>query len=198
MRLLILIFVKNIIMSKYILTVICFTIFCGSTFSQEKSGKRKLLPFNKLEIGYYFGLEESLNNQKYNHVNLKTIIGLKSDRLAFGIGVANDSYNSGGTTQNTLNTLGFSGNLHYIFSDLSEEGNKVFIKSGAGYAPRIFRTYSKGFTYNAGVGYIITTRRQRKYFAQVSYNVQNIENFSTITSNAFQIKSVGLNIGTWF
>lgn len=154
--------------------------------------------FNRSSIGYSFGLNETFANKKVNAFQIKTVVGLTLPHVGFGIGLETVTYSSVGAGVNSrFNTLGFTGNLHLMAKPYTDESLNYFIKGGAGYAPRIFNSYDKGFTYEAATGVIITTKKSNKYFIETKYHYQEFDRFN-INTGKLEVKSFGLGVGTWF
>jgi hypothetical protein len=154
--------------------------------------------FNRSELSYTFGLNETFPGDKTNALHVKTIIGFALPKVGFGLGLESGSYKSANSYAGAnFNTLAFSGNLHVLAKPITERGVNFFLKGGAGYAVKIFNGYNKGLTYEGAAGLMITTKSGSRYFLQGIYHYQEINDFN-IQSTRPIIKSFGAGIGTWF
>lgn len=187
---------------KYFFCAFCLFFFIVSNVSVLKAqtfkSANKFKFFNRTELNYGFGINETFANEKLNAFQIKTVFGKQNDHVGAGLGISSGNYKStrsGGGGQ--FSTIAFSANFHYLIYDFYENRDNVFLKASVGYAPKIFRGYDKGLTYDAAIGYLIHTKKGGKYFVNIVYHYQEFENFigfaNTINSN-----TIGLGIGTWF
>lgn len=154
--------------------------------------------FNRTELSYTFGLNETFPSDKPNALHVKSVFGFTLRKVGFGIGLENASFKSTNTNGGAnFNTISFTGNIHFLAKPIENNGVNFFIKGGAGYAPRIFGGYDKGLTYEAATGLIITTKKGSRYFFQGIYHYQKVDDF-ILSNGTVDIKSVGAGIGTWF
>lgn len=167
--------------------------------AQETDRSRnKFKLFNRTELNYSFGLNEPFPNERINVFKIKTTIGKQNEHVGAGIGLSTASYRStksGGGSN--FNTISFTGNIHYLLYKFSDERDNIFIKAGAGYSPRFFNSYDRGFIYDVAAGYVIRTRRGARYFISALYQRQEFDKFKLQDGNV-EVKSLGLDIGTWF
>lgn len=187
-------------MIKYVIIFLLnFIFFYSSTYGQGGFRETKEFRFfNRTELSYTFGLNETFLTNKLNSFQIKTVFGKQNENIGAGIGIATGSFrNAGGKGGGNFNTISFTGNLHYVFNGFSEQNNNFFIKGGIGYAPRIFAGYDKGLTYDGALGYIIRTKKGGRYFVEAIYHHQDFENFRALNTIA-KVESVGIGIGTWF
>ncbi|HET8827927.1 MAG TPA: hypothetical protein VFM79_01235 [Pelobium sp.] len=153
--------------------------------------------FSQANLNYVFGINESTLNQKTNALLIKLVVGLANSRTGFGIGLENGSYRPSGGSGSSFETLNFSGNVHFLAKPITTDEVNYFVKGAAGYAPRLFRTYNKGFNYEIATGVLLTSKKKSKYFLQAIYHYQEFDSF-LITGRKPKIKGVGLGVGTWF
>lgn len=175
-----------------------FSLVINYSFAQSLKSSSKFKFFNRTELNYAFGINETFANEKLNVFQIKTIFGKQNNRLGTGIGIATGTYrtmSSGGGAQ--FNTISFSANFHAVVAELSEAGNNIFVKGSIGYAPKIFNGYDKGLNYDGGLGYLLRTRKGGRFFGSIIYHHQDFENFRG-SSNTINTNAVGLGIGTWF
>lgn len=186
---------------KYILFTFILAVFSTNIVLSQNKKPTKAKPrfFNRTELSYTFGLNESINNEKINALHVKTVLGFALPKVGLGFGLANSTFRSaqGGGGAN-FNTISFSANGHILAKDIQDDGLNFFLKGAIGYAPRIFAAYNKGVTYEGAVGFLITTKRGSKYFLNGIYHHQNIDDFFLSSAGRIQVKSVGVGIGTWF
>jgi hypothetical protein len=187
---------------KYFLSAFClfFLIVSNANVLNAQTFKaaNKFKFFNRTELNYGFGINQTFANERLNAFQIKTVFGKQNDRLGAGLGISTGTYKStrsGGGGQ--FSTIAFSANFHYLIHDFYESRNNIFIKAGIGYAPKIFRGYDKGLNYDAALGYLIHTKKGGKYFVNVIYHHQDFENFIGI-ANTIKTNTIGLGIGTWF
>lgn len=164
---------------------------------EQKPIKDKFRPFTRAEVSYLFGINDTYNNQKINSLHIKITIGSQNSRVGFGIGLENASYRAANGNGTSFETLNFSGNAHVLAKPIDTDEINFFIKGAAGYAPRIFREYNKGFNYEVAPGILFTTKKKSKYFLQAMYQFQEIANVS-LASGRPQIKGIGIGVGGWF
>lgn len=186
-------------MKIFLLSFALFTLCNISLNAQEnkKSNAKSFTFFNRAEFSYTFGLNETLPNEKINAFHIKTVLGFTLPKVGLGLGLENASFRSanGGSGAN-FNTIAFSANAHVLAKDIKDEGINFFLKGGIGYAPKIFRSYNKGLTYEGATGLIITTKKGSKYFLQGIYHHQDIDDFF-LSTGKLQVQSFGIGIGTW-
>ena len=164
--------------------------------TQKKPVKFKF--FNRTELSYTFGLNEAFAGDKPNVLHVKSVFGFTLPKVGFGLGLENASFKSTNTNGGAnFNTIALTGNIHFLLKPIEDDGLNFFVKGGAGYAPRIFRGYDKGFTYEAATGLIMTTKRGSRYFFQGIYHYQEVNDF-LLSNGKIEIKSVGAGVGTWF
>ncbi len=181
--------------TSFLLVISSFTVVLAQA-DRKKPNHFKL--FNQTSLSYTFGLNETFPGDKSNATHVKTVVGFASSQAGFGIGLETASFRSDNSSQGaSFNTLAFTGNLHVLAKPITDDGINFFLKGGAGYAPKIFRSYDKGFTYEAATGAMITTKRGSRYFLQGIYHYQEINNF-ILSSGKISVKSIGVGIGTWF
>ncbi|TKB96699.1 hypothetical protein [Pedobacter cryophilus] len=185
---------------KSLISTIYLLIACSLiSYAQEnQKTPTKLRFFNRTELSYTFGINEPFLGDKPNALHVKSVFGFTLPKVGFGLGLENASFKSTNTNGGAnFNTIAFTGNIHFLAKPIEEDGINFFIKGGAGYAPRIFRGYDKGFTYEAATGLIITTKKGSRYFLQGIYHYQEVNDF-ILSNGKLQIKSVGAGVGTWF
>lgn len=183
-------------MKKFILFL--FTLFIGTKIILAQAPKKEAKDFrffNRSELFYSFGIEDTYPGDKTNALHIKTVLGVANQKIGFGFGIENGSYRTAnGTYGASFNTLAFSGNMHYLLKPMVDDGTNFFIKGGIGYAVAIFNGYDKGLNIEASSGIIITNKRKRKYFLEGIYFSQQFDNYN----NKPKVKSIGLGIGSWF
>lgn len=186
-------------MKPVFIVILFISLSLSQAFSQPNQLKKARLNFfNRTSIGYTFGINETLNQKKANAFHIKTVLGYALPKVGFGLGLETTTFNTTGTGNNSrFNTLSFTGNLHFLAKPIYEESLNFFLKGAAGYSPRVFNTYNKGFTYEAATGVIITNKKKNRFFIETKYHSQQIDDILT-SSGKLEIKSVGLGIGTWF
>ncbi|MFC5284062.1 hypothetical protein [Pedobacter alpinus] len=186
-------------MNRFLTTLFILSISITASFGQSLTKtKSDFKLFNRTSIGYTFGLNETFADKKVNALHIKTVIGFTLPQVGFGIGLETGTFNTVGAGSNSrFNTIAFTGNLHLMAKPNTDESLNYFVKGGAGYAPRIFNSYDKGFTYEAATGVIITTKKNNKYFIETKYHYQEFSRFN-INTGKLEVKSLGLGIGTWF
>lgn len=186
-------------MKKSILIfLLSFLFLSTSTYAQGGFKETKEFRFfNRTELSYTFGLNESFLNDKFNSFQIKTVFGKQNERIGAGIGIATGNFRNSSGNGGNFNSISFTGNVHYVFNNFSEPNNNIFIKGGIGYSPRIFAGNVKGLTYDGALGYIIRTKKGARYFVEAIYHHQDFEDFSTL-NNTVKVESVGIGIGTWF
>jgi hypothetical protein len=186
-------------MKHFLISLTFFIVAITSVTAQEtkKKDSKAFKFFNRAEISYTFGLNETLPNEKINAFHIKTVLGFTLPKVGLGFGLENATFRSanGGSGAN-FNTIAFSANAHVLAKDIKDEGINFFLKGGIGYAPKIFRNFNKGLTYEGAAGLIITNKRGSKYFLQGIYHHQNIDDFF-LSTGKFEVKSFGVGIGTW-
>lgn len=186
-------------MKLFLLSLAICTLSVTFLKAQEnnKSNLKSLSFFNRSEISYTLGLNETLPGEKINALHIKTILGFTLPKVGLGLGLENATFrSSNGASGANFNTIAFSVNAHVLAKDIKDEGINFFLKGGIGYAPKIFRTYNKGLTYEGAAGLIITTKRGSRYFLQGIYHHQDIDDFF-LSSGKLKVQSVGVGIGTW-
>lgn len=184
---------------KFSYFFIVIAVIIGSTdgYSQSLNSGKKIKTFSRIQLNYGLGINEFLNHQKLNPFQIKMTFGKQSERFGVGLGIATANFrNRDANGGINLNTVAFSLNTHYTFADFSDKDNKFFIRAGAGYAPRIFRDYAKGFLYDGSFGYVITNKKGAKYFVEAQYQMHHFGDFTGWTDK--EVESVGLGIGVWF
>ncbi len=175
--------------------MICFS---ANVFAQGFKSPQKFKSFGKIQVNYGLGLNEVLLEQKANPFQIKLTIGKQNEHFGAGLGLATANFrNRGDNGGLNINTISFTLNTHYVFKEFSGVGSKPFVRLGGGYAPKIFREYSKGFLYDGSIGYVITNKKGAKYFVEAQYQVQNFDDFLYRTHQV-KAESVGLGIGIWF
>ena len=185
---------KSSISTLYL--IIACSLISYAQENQKTATKFKF--FNRTELIYTFGINETFTGDKPNALHVKSVFGFTLPQIGFGLGLENASYKSSNTNGGAnFNTIALSGNIHFLAKAIEEGGVNFFIKGGAGYAPRIFRGYDKGFTYEAATGLILTTKKGSRYFFQGIYHYQEVTDF-IISNDKLRIKSVGAGVGTWF
>lgn len=184
---------------KRVLSTLVFLCFgLVTTFAQQpSSASNKFRTFSRPEASYVFGINNSFNNQKINSLHIKLVIGVANAITGLGIGVENTSFNATGNGGSNFQTLNFSGNAHILAKPISTKELNYFIKAAAGYAPKIFGAYNKGFNYQVTPGVLLTTKKGAKYFLQAVYNYQELAGLN-VSGEKPNVKGVGLGIGTWF
>ncbi len=168
-------------------------------FAQSiKPANNKFQTFTRTSISYVFGINETSLQEKTNSLHVKLVIGLSNPKVGFGIGLENASFRAaGGNKGASFEALSFNGNAHFLAKPIYTDELNYFIKGAAGYAPKIFSGYNKGFNYEAATGVLLTTKRKSKYFLQAIYHYQEIDGF-VIAAGKPKIKALGLGIGAWF
>ena len=183
-------------MKKFI--CILFIMFNGAQVILVQAQKKEVKDFrffNRSELFYSFGFEDTYPGDKTNALHIKTVLGVANQKIGFGFGIENGSYRTAnGSYGASFNTLSFSGNMHYLVKPMVDEGTNYFIKGGLGYAVAIFNGYDKGLNTEAATGIILTNKRKRKYFLEGVYFTQQFDNYT----NKPKVKSIGLGIGSWF
>ncbi len=174
--------------------------FLGTELRAQQTDRpsNKFRLFNRTELNYSFGINEPFPNERINVFKIKTTIGTQNEHIGAGIGLSTASYRStksGGGSN--FNTISFTGNVHYLIYKFSDDRDNIFIKAGAGYSPRFFNSYDRGFIYDVATGYVIKTRKGSRYFISALYQRQEFDKFKLQDGNV-EAKSVGLGIGTWF
>lgn len=168
------------------------------TLAQSLKPKSKYSFFNRTELNYALGVNETFARERVNVFQIKTIFGKQNNRLGAGLGIGTGTYrahSSGGGAQ--FNTISFSANFHSLLFRIYEDGNNFFVKGSIGYAPKIFNGYDKGVNYDGAFGYLIRTRKGSRFFGSIIYHHQDFENFRGI-SNTINTNAIGLGIGAWF
>ena len=178
----------------FTLLFLCFFVAKAQT---KISANKHFKMFSQANVNYLFGINESSLDQKTNSLHVKLVIGLANPKTGFGIGLENATFRPAGSSGSRFETLNFTGNVHYFVKPITNDDLNYFVKGAAGYAPRIFRNYNKGFNYEAATGVLLTTKRKSKYFLQALYQYQEFDGFSLAGAKP-KLKSVGLGIGTWF
>ena len=180
-------------MKKYLLIIIALFFITDLVFAQEKQSNR-FRTSSQTSISYVFALNEHALGGPTNALQVKLMLGKANERVGFGIGIENTNYRGTGSN---FDVLGFSANAHLLAKAISTDETNFFIKGAIGYAPRIFRTYNKGFFADAAGGLIFTTKRKSKYFVQAIYRHQQVEGFMTGNVKP-EIHGLGAGVGTWF
>ena len=193
-------FVKIIFMKLLNLLLLLILFFDTHELeAQEVAGSsKKFKLFNRTEVNYSFGINEPFPNERLNVFKIKTTIGKQNEHFGAGIGLSTASYRStksGGGSN--FNTISFTGNIHYLLYKFSDDRDNIFVKAGAGYSPRFFNSYDRGFIYDVAAGYVIKTRKGARYFISALYQRQEFDKFKLQVGNV-EVKSLGLGIGTWF
>jgi hypothetical protein len=184
---------------KYLISLIFILLTGGHLiFAQTyQKDSKNFRFFNRTELFYSFGLNDTYPGDKINALHIKTILGTANEKIGFGFGVENSSFRSAnGFNGSSFNTIAFSGNVHYLVKPISDDGINFFVKGSLGYAPRIFYGYDRGLNMEAATGLMITNKRKRKYFLEGLYNYQQFDQFNS--NNKPEVKSIGLGIGSWF
>ncbi len=185
---------------KSILTFIFvfFTAY-GLIFAQEiKKSNHNLRFFNRSEVSYTFGLNETFPNNKTNALHVKTVLGFALPKVGFGVGLESGSFKSTSNSSGiSFNTLALSGNLHLLAKPITDTGLNLFLKGGLGYAVKVFNGYDKGLTYEGAAGFMITTKNKSRYYMEGIYHYQEIDGFYLASGKPI-VKSFGIGIGTWF
>jgi len=185
------------ILNVFLLLILFFV--TNELKAQEVDRSRsKFKLFNRTEVNYSFGINEPFPNERINVFKIKTTIGKQNEHIGAGIGLSTASYRStksGGGSN--FNTISFTGNFHYLIYKFSDDRNNIFLKAGAGYSPRFFNSYDRGFIYDVAAGYVIKTRKGARYFISALYQRQEFDKFKLQDGNV-EVKSVGLGLGTWF
>ncbi|HEX7366551.1 MAG TPA: hypothetical protein VF273_05605 [Pelobium sp.] len=163
---------------------------------QSDSRSAKFKSFTRAEISYLFGIRDAVNDKNLNSLHIKITIGLQNEFIGFGVGIENASYREAGGNGLTFQTFNLSGNAHVFAKPISTDELNFFLKAAAGYAPRIFRTYSKGPNYEIAPGILFTTKKKSKIYVEAMYQVQKIDSFS-LTTGTPRFTAIGLGIGTW-
>jgi hypothetical protein len=184
-------------MKRVLFSVIFLISVFAKAHGQQDLPKNKFKLFSRAEISYLFGINDVYDAQKVNSLHVKFVIGSANQITGFGIGLENSSYRAANGDGLSFETLNFSANAHILAKPVTTTEINYFIKAAAGYAPRIFRNYSRGFNYEVSPGILFTTKRKSKYFLQAIYQYQEIENFF-LADGQPKIKAIGLGIGTWF
>lgn len=178
-----------------IVSVLCFS---THVFAQDFKTPKKFGGFGKIQLNYSLGINDVLFNQKTNPSQVKITLGKQNDYFGIGLGLAAANFrNRSANGGLNINTISFTLNSHYTFKAFSEKDNKPFMRLGGGYAPKIFRDYSKGFLYEGAIGYVITNKKGARYFIEAQYQVQHFDDFLYKTHNV-KAESAGLGIGIWF
>src|SRR5690606_12273825 len=134
--------------------------------------------FGKIQFNYSLGMNDILFEQKANPFQIKMTFGKQTEQVGIGLGVATTNFrNRTGNAGLNVNTTSFSLNTHYVFNAFSDNSNKACVRLGGGYAPKIFREYSKGLLYDGSIGYVITNKKGAKYFVEAQYQVQHFDDF---------------------
>ncbi|KHJ37577.1 hypothetical protein PBAC_22950 [Pedobacter glucosidilyticus] len=175
---------------------IAFNLVTISASAQIQSAKRFNF-FNRTEVSYSLAINEVLGTSGINAFRIKTIFGKQNNFFGIGAGISTASFNtidrSGG---GNYNTISFLADAHAFPFKNEDSGNNIFVKAAAGYSPRVFNGYNQGFTYDAGLGYIITTKKGGRLFIQALYLQQNLSQFNFIET--VKLQSVGLGVGVGF
>jgi hypothetical protein len=186
-------------MMKHILYLALF-VFISHDFALAqigKKGSKKPQFFNRTELYYTFGINETYPGQQSNSMHIKTVLGFSTPKIGFGFGIENGSYRAAnGTYGASFNTIAFSGNMHYLAKPVIDDGTNFFIKGGLGYAVAIFNGYDKGLNIDAATGIILTNKRKRKYFLEGVYSSQEFDNYHN--THKIKVNSIGFGIGSWF
>lgn len=187
-------------MKSIVFTFLLIAFSSSIVLSQDKkTNTAKPRFFNRTELSYTFGLNETLNNEKTNALHVKTVLGFALPKVGLGFGLANSTFRSAqGSSGANFNTISFSANGHVLAKDIQDDGLNFFLKGAIGYAPKIFAGYNKGLTYEGGAGFLITNKKGSKYFLNGIYHHQNIDDFFLSTTGRIQVKSFGVGVGTWF
>ena len=175
-----------------------FLLFIGSNLMAQSNKKdaKNFRFFNRTELFYTFGLNDTYPGDKINALHIKTILGTANEKIGFGFGIENSSFRSAnGFNSSSFNTIAFSGNVHYLVKPISNDGINFFVKGSLGYAPRIFYGYDRGLNMEAAAGLMMTNKRKRKYFLEGLYNYQQFDQFNSYKP---EVRSIGLGIGSWF
>lgn len=186
-------------MKIFLLSFALITLCNVSIKAQEnkKSNAKSFTFFNRAEISYTFGLNETIPGDKINAFHIKTVLGFTLPKVGLGLGLENASFKTANRSSGAnFNTIAFSANAHVLAKDIKDDGINFFLKGGIGYAPKIFRSYNKGLTYEGATGFIITTKKRSKYFLQGIYHHQNIDDFF-LSTGKLQVQSFGVGVGTW-
>ncbi|MDA9555078.1 hypothetical protein N9R54_02470 [Pelobium sp.] len=185
---------KQLIFTAYLLFGFTLSLFAQIGTKSPSSLKF----FNRTELSYNFGLNETFPGDKTNSFRIKTILGYALPQVGLGLGLENSNFkssiSSGGSN---FNTFAFSLNLHLLAKKFQSDGVNFFVKGSGGYAVRFLTGYNKGLNYEGGAGILVTTKKGSKYYFNGVYNYQEIDDF-ILASGKLNIKSVGLGIGTWF
>lgn len=183
---------------KQVLTALIFLLFTSTVAEAQQSGlpDNKFRTFSRAELSYLFGLNDAVLNQKTNSLHVKLVIGKANSRTGLGIGLENASYRSADGYGASFETLNFSANAHLLAKPIQTEELNYFIKGAAGYAPKLFSGYNKGFNYEVASGVVFTTKRKTRYFLQAIYHYQVIDGFN-FAAGTPKIKGIGLGAGTW-
>ncbi|WP_154647881.1 hypothetical protein [Pedobacter arcticus] len=174
-----------------------FLCFFVAKAQHQASSNKKFNLFSQANVNYVFGINESSLDQKTNSLHVKLVIGVANPKTGFGIGLENATFRPAGSAGSRFETLNFTGNVHFLAKPITTDELNYFAKGAVGYAPRIFRGYSKGFNYEVATGIMLTTKRKSKYFLQALYQYQEFDGF-LVSGGKPKLKSVGFGVGTWF
>jgi len=107
------------------------------SFAQENpKPEKKFRFFNRTGISYTFGLNETFPGTMVNALHIKTVVGLTTPKVGFGLGLENGSFNSSSSNSSfsgsIFRTLALSGNLHALLKPIETEEFNFFVKGAAG------------------------------------------------------------------
>lgn len=183
---------------KQIISCLAFLILSFTQIQAQENPveNNKFKGFTRAEASYLFGITDAYNKRNINSLHIKLVIGTANQFTGFGIGLENATYREAGGSGLTFQTFNLSGNAHVLAKPISTDDLNFFLKAAAGYAPRIFRSYSKGPNYEIAPGILFTTKKKAKIYVQGMYQFQKIESFS-FTTGSPKFTAIGLGIGTW-
>lgn len=186
---------------KHILSFVLIAFISGNIASaqSQKKDPKNLQFFNRTELYYTFGLNETYPGEQTNSIHIKTVLGFSTPKIGFGFGIENGSYRSAnGSYGASFNTIAFSGNVHFLAKPINDEGINFFAKGGFGYAVGVFNGYDTGINTEAATGFIFTNKKKRRYFLEGVYHYQKFDQIKIVNYGNPEVKSLGLGIGTWF